>query len=159
MKTVTVDTNVSDSKRIFKIAACLGLDIKSTSVTDRELEGTNYNNLAKSKLLETFVFGESLLGDCVLGGSKEDDSFEEILNIISNKSFPKCGNRENLSSGELRQLRDAMIINTHAREQRDIFVSNDKKAYVKDERRNILEKRLGTKILTEEEFVHEFEKS
>jgi hypothetical protein len=73
-----------------------------------------------------------------------------MLFIVSNGSFPK--NRENLSEKQTRQLRDAMIFQSHIMAGRDIFVSDDKKAFINHGKRDWLEKSLQTKILSVDEF-------
>jgi hypothetical protein len=76
---------------------------------------------------------------------------ESILAIISKGSFPK--NREMLSAGERRQLCDAMIFEAHVRNCRDIFVTCDERAFVRDGRRQVLEEQFKTRILTRAEFT------
>jgi hypothetical protein len=61
----------------------------------------------------------------VLAGDDSPPRLEAILAIVSAGSFPKPGQRVSLTHGERRQLRDAMILEAHAREGRDVFVTND----------------------------------
>jgi hypothetical protein len=106
-----------------------------------------------SPILETLVLGESELGYAVLGSEEEPDLLEHILKIISNDSFPRPGSRDDLLPGPRRQLRDAMILLAHVREHREIFVTDDKKAFVRHGRREKLELLLSTSIMTSKEFL------
>ncbi len=81
---------------------------------------------------------------------------EKILDVISNKSFPVPAKRDNLSKGQRRQLRDAMILLAHIRNKRDIFVSNDDKAFIRDGRRERLEKMFKIQIMNENDFIKEY---
>jgi hypothetical protein len=103
-------------------------------------------------VFETAVAGEWRAGMAVAAGDDALSRFEAILAIISSGSFPK--NREALTTGEEHQLRDAMILDAHTREGRDIFVSDDTKAFVGPDgsKRARLEALCGTKIMTVDEF-------
>lgn len=107
------------------------------------------------QILETAVLGESRWGESVYGSPVDTARFEEILRIISDGSFPKPGQRDSLSDGQRRQLRDAMSLLAHARENRDIFITNDLKAVGSEgsEKRQQLSTLLNTKIMSAEEFV------
>jgi hypothetical protein len=89
----------------------------------------------------------------VFAGESEEDCFETVLRIISNGSFPKPNAREDLTQGERTQLRDAMIFCTHVREGRDIFVTLDTKAFLRDGRKERLESLYKTRIMTRQQFV------
>jgi hypothetical protein len=80
--------------------------------------------------------------------------FEAILDVIGIRSFPKPGLRDSKTPGQKRQLRDAMILEAHAREGRDILVSDDVKGFIgKDgENRRKLEAICRTRIMTVDEF-------
>jgi hypothetical protein len=67
-------------------------------------------------LYEPLVLGESRLGFAALGPQEVADTFERLLQIISNGSFPERDRRSNLTPGERRQLRGAMILSTHIRD-------------------------------------------
>jgi len=107
-----------------------------------------------------FVIGESLLA----GGDESDSGrfdvladehnlLEPILAIISDGSFPRPGRRESLSLGEQRQLRDAMIYEAHVRSRRHLFVTNDRRAFVRHGKREVLERLGSTKIFTSGEIL------
>jgi len=176
MLKITLDTNqIGDMKltQIQNTIKDLSIEISTTSVTDREIRGSGIKPLGSS-ILETgvwdesdwgkavwggnvserFVLGESELDNAKLGSTKQN-MLEVILQIIGDGSFPKIGSRGHLSKGQRNQLRDAMILEAHVSEKRDILVSDDKKAYIgKDgSKRRKLEKKFGTKILTSEEFI------
>ena len=48
-----------------------------------------------------------------------------------------------------------MILEAHAREEREIFVTNDRTGFIDDGRREKLQNLLKARILTREEFLHE----
>jgi hypothetical protein len=81
------------------------------------------------------------------------DPFEDVLRVISNGSFPPPNNRKHLSDGQRRQFRDAMILSLHAQHRRDVFVSNDATAFIKEGRRERLQAMLATRICTPEEAI------
>jgi predicted nucleic acid-binding protein len=56
-----------------------------------------------------------------------------------------------------RQLRDAMILEAHVRNGRDVFITDDKKAFINNGRRDALRSFLKTRILTKEEFLQELQ--
>jgi hypothetical protein len=105
---------------------------------------------------ETLTLDESRLGMAVLGGDESPSRFEAILAIIGDGSFPRRGEREELTDGQRRQLRDAMILEAHTRNGRDVLVSNDVKAFGR-EKRSKLEAVCHTKIRTVDEFCREVE--
>lgn len=172
-QTITIDTNVVNEKRLAEMQAvikALPFTIAKTTVTNREQgvhEDTEHDLVEtavwdESKwgrakwggdLAETLVLGESQVGLSVTGDTRE--LFEALLKIISNGSFPVRGKRDSLTSNQRRQLRDAMILHTHTREGRDIFVSDDMRAFGRpgSELRETLESTCRTKIMTSKEFI------
>ena len=154
MTTVTLDTNLVDDQHLLVAACAAGFQVAHTTVTDRELSGSGVTAVdgRRAALYETGVVGESIVGLFVVGSKAEAVNFEELLEIISCGSFPRGEKRKNLTEGQRRQVRDAMIFCTHAREKRDIFVTNDQKGFINDGRREFLEQRFGTTIRTAEEF-------
>ncbi len=96
---------------------------------------------------------QSIVGMCVAGSDADEIDFEYLLETISSGSFPRGEKRNNLTDGQLRQIRDAMIFCTHIREKRHIFVTNDRKGFVNTGRREILEERYCTRIYTRDEFI------
>jgi len=102
---------------------------------------------------ETLVLGEARLGRAVLGFDGTPNLMESILTIIANGSFPKKGDREHLTDPQRRQLRDAMILEAHTRNRRDIFVTKDERGFIRNGRRAALEQLCATRILTLDEFV------
>jgi len=153
MKTVTVDTNVITIDELFEKGRACGFEMNKVTVTKRELEPSSLVNAQRDlgTILETAVWGESRWDECEWSDDESKDFLEEIFRIISSDSFPK--ERDSLSNGQRRQLRDAMIFQAHFRDNRDIFVSDDKKAFINNGRRAILENTFNTKILTSEEFL------
>lgn len=175
MLKITLDTNQIGDAKLSQIQASiknLNIEVATTSITDREIRGTGIKPLNNSiletgvwdesewgkavwggNLTEEFVLGESELGKAKLGSTK--NTLEELLQIIGDGSFPKIGSRNLLSKGQRNQLRDAMILETHIREKRDILISDDKKAYIggDESKRKKLEQRFGVKVITSEEFI------
>jgi hypothetical protein len=150
VKKVTLDTGIFPIDDLMKSGRPRHYEFARISVTDGELEGTSFqvHLIDVEKVPETAVWGESKWGEAVW--ASEESALEEILRVISSGSFPK--GRENLSDGQRNQFRDAMILEAHIRETRDIFVSNDSRAFINFGRRDLLEKRFGIKILARAEF-------
>ena len=155
MKTVTLDTNSVDDARVVEAARLAGFAVVQTTVTDRELESSAVQTALPEgeRLYEPFVLGESRLGFAVLGSESVATTFERLLRVISNGSFPAPNRRSSLSPGERRQLRDAMILSAHIREGRDIFVTNDVKGFIRGGRRELLEREFGMQVMTAVEFL------
>lgn len=158
MTTVTLDTNTVDDTRVVTAARAAGFEVVHTSVTDREIQTSNVLPASGSpaQIIEPLVLSESHLGGGVLASDFEAETFEELLAIISNGSFPPTGHRDNLSSGQKRQLRDAMILSAHIREGRHIFVTNDIRGFIADGRRDRIEQEFNTKIMTSDEFLRTY---
>ncbi len=155
MKTVTLDTNTVDDAQVIEVARSVGFEVVHTTVTGRELEVSDVAPASSeaASVFEPFVIGESPLGFGVLASDSEADTFEKLLQIISDGSFPPKGQRSNLSVGQRRQLRDAMILCAHIREGRDIVVTNDVKGFIREGRRERIEREFEAKIMTSEEFL------
>lgn len=151
---VTLDTNVLDHSEVSKIEqAVQGLPIELThvSVTEREIEGTDFTLLGQ-RIVETGVWGESRYGQSLYGDAATATLFEQILRAMSEGAFPR--NRDNLSVGHQHQMRDAMILATHARSGGNIFVTNETRAFgAKDSpRRKQLEQLCSTQIMNLNDF-------
>lgn len=152
MTRITLDTNVLDDETegLTEAAQGNGFEFARVTVTDREVEDTPYqvHLIGLGEVAETTVWGESRWGEAVWAAG--ESSLERILQIISNGSFPR--RRDSLGDGERRQLRDAMIFEAHIREARNIFVTKDHKAFIRDGRREKLEATFKTQIMVPEEF-------
>jgi len=122
-------------------------------MTDREMSPSDIRPGVDARIADMFVLGDSQIGTMVLASEMGADLLEQILRIISNGSFPKPGFRHHLTRGQRHQFRDALILASHVRERRDIFVSDDKRAFVNKGRREKLEDILGTRIMTAAEFL------
>jgi len=173
---ITLDTNVLDPpclQQMLEAAAGLSAEFAMVTVSKREIEGTRIQPLPTTVLetgvwgesrsgeflwgvpvAEPLVLGESRLGEGALSGPESANRFEAILRIVSNGAFPKPGVRDTLKPGERRQMRDAMILEAHARESRDILVTNEIRAYGRtgDQRRRRLETLCATHIMNVDEF-------
>jgi hypothetical protein len=153
MTKVTLDTNVLPADDLIQAARPFECEFAVVTVTAREVEGTPYEiHLAPCTTInETSVWGESKWGEAKWGSDVSGDTLDEILRIVSNGSFPRP--RTGLSDKQLRQLRDAMILEAHLRERRHIFVTGDTKAYVRHGRREKLAARFGVRIMLRQEFL------
>jgi hypothetical protein len=153
MRTITLDTNIADRLEVIEAAQCRGLEIAVISVTDREMRGDPYCPGVDARVLESMVFDESEFGQMVLGLDEEAALFEQVLQIISHGSFPNTDSGENLTPGQRRQLRDAIMLMAHVRARRDLFVSNDMHAFLSHGHREMLESLVATRIMTALEFL------
>lgn len=153
MKRITLDTNILPAEDILASAEKFDWDVAIVSVTEREIEGSDLQvHLQRIQTVaEAGVYGEARYGRSRYQSTKSDDALDDILKIISNGSFPRS--RTGLSDGHRRQLRDALIFEAHVRDHRDVFVTNDERAFVRDGRREKLEKRFGTRIMTSAEIL------
>lgn len=153
---ITVDTNVLPIERVLQAIEGLNVELVACSVTARELTDTTLvDDLPKmGAISEALVLGESPLGTAVLADSTEADLFEQCLAAISNGSFPKPAQRGALTAGQKRQLRDVMIFCAHVRKRRDVFVSDDVRAFgnAGGPLRSRLEELGKTRIMTLTEF-------
>jgi hypothetical protein len=153
MRTVTLDTSVADCTDVIEAAKRRGLEVFVVTLTDREMRLSDYRPGVDARILDTFVLGDSEFGTMVFASETGAALIEQILRIISNGSFPKSGLRNDLTQGQRHQLRDALILAAHVRECHDIFVSDDKRAFVNKGRREKLEHLLSTRIMTASEFL------
>jgi hypothetical protein len=106
-----------------------------------------------ARIIETGVYGESTWGNAVWAGGDDAVCLETVLEVISHEAFPRPGARAHLSNGQRRQLRDAMIFCAHVRDRRRVFVTNDAKGFINDGRRDELQRRFNTTIMTSGEFI------
>jgi hypothetical protein len=155
MPTVTLDTNLVDDEQLLAAAQVAGFEVAHTTVTDRELSrsGVTAAGDRKAGIIETGVVGESIVGMFVVGSRGDQTLFDDLLEIISDGSFPRGENRKQLSRGQKRQVRDAMIFSAHVRDKREMFITNDQKGFILNGRRERLEQRFGTRIYTATEFL------
>ena len=154
-RSVTLDTNVLEADEIIKAGRRCGFEISVVTVTGREVEKSSYKAHLKNlgTVLETAVWDESPWGSSVWGSPESADTLEMIVGIISNGSFPARRARADLSKGQRRQLRDAMIFEAHVRSGRDIFVTDDRRGFVRGGLRESLETQFATRIMTRKEFA------
>jgi hypothetical protein len=94
---------------------------------------------------------ESPLDTAVLAADEHMNVLEAALRVISDGSFPPSGSRDQLSRGQQRQLRDAMIFEAHTRDRRHLLVTSDAKGFINDGRRQTLEALGRTRIVTPDE--------
>lgn len=151
----TFDTNLLGDEDLLHVARSAAIDVAFVSVSHRESEGSSFAKLVnpEATIPETMVWDESRWDESVWGDDRSEARLEIVLKIVSAGSFPARGLRSTLSSGQRRQLRDAMIFCDHVRELREIFVTNDAKGFIDRGRREALEREFRTKIMTAAEFV------
>ncbi len=156
MRKVTFDTTEKPNSPAVQLALRTGWHVAYVTVSVREAAGTDFEVELKSlnHVVESGVWDESEWDQALWSGDDEGLRFEEILKIITDGSFPR--DRSNLSEGQKHQLRDAMILSAHARECREVFVTEDQKAFVKGGRKEKLESLAATRILSSSQFVQEF---
>jgi hypothetical protein len=169
---VTVDTNQLDFPRIDRIRRSLRVpfQLACVSVTERERGPTTLMADLVS-VPETGVWAESRWGEAVwaestpelltldespldtagLAADEHVNVLEAALRVISDGSFPPSGSRDQLSRGQRRQLRDAMIFEAHTRDRRHLLVTSDAKGFINDGRRQALEALGRTRIATPDE--------
>jgi hypothetical protein len=155
-RTVTFDsTSRPDEPPVLK-AVDAGWHVAFASVSVREARGTNFEASMSihGRVPELGVWGESSWG-ARWADRASSQRLRSILAIVSNGSFPKS--RGQLTKGESHQLRDAMILEAHAAAHRDVFVTADARAFIRNGRREQLEALLQTRILNPAEFEAELD--
>lgn len=125
MTTVTLDTNVFPAEPLVAKAQRVGIAVATITVSRREVQGSSLEEEVRAleTVVETAVWDESRWGEAVWGSSLASERFERVLALLSNRSFPATGQRDQLSNGQRRQLRDAMILWAHLHSRREILVS------------------------------------
>jgi hypothetical protein len=151
---ITLDTNAVDKPDLIQKATQMGLDLVVVTVTEMELQNSGIGiDGSIGRTPEIFVLDESRLDVGALASDEDCERFEDVLSAISNGSFPSIGQRENVSGGQRRQLRDAMVFASHVRDTRDIFVTDDARGFINDGRRAHLQRKYQTTIMTAKEFL------
>lgn len=157
-KKVTFDTNAKPTDPVVEATIAAGCYVTYASVSLREAGDTDFEVELKKydRVPELAVWDESDWDEARWADEPSSERLENILNVISNGSFPKT--RTHLTEGQLRQLRDAMILEAHCAAEHDIFVTSDAKGFVNDSHREKLQTLLGTRIMTPPEFLAELAK-
>ena len=101
---------------------------------------------------ESAVLGEWRAGEAAAGSKESRPILEQILEIVGSRGFPPVGARDELSIGNRRHLRDAMILEAHTRDGRDVLVTENTKDFIKGDRREVLQQLCRTQIMTVTEF-------
>ena len=102
---------------------------------------------------EPFILDDSSLDVGDLSSLRGRTRFEVILAVISSGSFPPAGGRDALTEPQRRQLRDAMILEAHARDGRDVFVTRDSRGFINHGKRGALQALCSTEIVHPDEFA------
>lgn len=153
-RTATLDTNVFPAADLVRCAESLGIAAAVISVSRREVEGSTLEEelSALESIPEVAVWGDSRWDEAEWGSDDDSECLERALALVSNGGFPEGTQREALSQGQCRQLRDAMILCAHVLAGRDVLVSNDRRAFVNNGRREAIEAAFATRVMTAEEF-------
>jgi hypothetical protein len=154
---ITLDTNLLTLDTVQQIARQRDLDVAIITVTEREVENTPFqvHVIPLDKVPETAVWDESRWdGSALWGSESSQQTLQKILDIISHGGWP--ADPAERTEGHHHQLRDAMILEAHLREGRDILVTNDERAFVRGGRRAAFESVFGTRIMTKEEFLNTY---
>ncbi len=154
---VTLDTGtITHRPRIDEACAGLDVELDYTTVTDRETEGWP-SATTGSQVRESAVLGEWRAGVAAAGSEESGPMLEQVLQIFSSGGFPPLGSplREALSEGNHHHLLDAMILEAHVREGRDVLVTENTTEFITGDRREVLQQLCRTKILTVAEFCAE----
>ncbi len=161
---VTLDTCVLDRwkvRRLRDAARPLPVRFRNTSIAPRELKNAKPRVRfgvrplsAPRQLVEGCLLGESLLGQFVLWPPGSGARFEQVLHLMSNGSFPKPGQRDDLTNPQRNQLRDAHHLMTHAHAGGAIFITEDTTGFGRpgSPLRHALEALCSTQIMTPDEF-------
>jgi hypothetical protein len=149
---VTIDTNILPADDLVAAVPPGKFEFSVVSVTDREGGGPS----SVDQVVETGVWDESSWSKAAWADSADGDCLEQVLAIVSARSFPQPDLRGSLTDGQRRQLRDAMIFCAHVRAGRHIFVTNDERGFVRGGRRQQLEQMFASRIMTRSEFEREF---
>jgi hypothetical protein len=135
---VTLDTNLLPATALIEAAAAWDCEFSVVTMTEREVQGTTFAAHLQplGSVAETATLGEWRLDEAALGEPLSGQVVDEVLKVLSGGAFPRV--REKLTDGEHPQLRDALILEAHIRAQRDVLVSDDTRAFVRDGKRETL---------------------
>ena len=168
--TATIDNSCFDDEYLRQVEEICNfpIEIAVSSVTllendwaagrlEAHIDASPFVTYLGLPILEGGVWAHSAWGKSVYNGDSDSERLEEMLAVISDRSFPALGERENLLRGFKRQLRDAMMFEVHVRHGRDWFVTNDRKGFVNEGRREVHQALYGTRIATPDEFLAELQ--
>jgi len=155
---VTVDTNAFPIDDLRNALEPKRFEFVSISVSKRELANTSleYSLAGLRREPETAVWDEPTWDECTWADDRDQHLLEKALEIIGDGSFPKLRQRATLSSGQRRQLRDAIIACTHVRREHDVLLTKDLRGFVDGGRRERFRDEMGIRIMTPDEFRKEF---
>lgn len=156
MPKATIDTGSLPVAGYIGLARQKGFVLAIISTTDREAAGRGElpDGDEVLRVPEPGVWGEGKWHGFGYWASPEDgECLEAVLTIIGNGSFPPQGSRGNLTLGQRHQLRDAMIFTSHVHFGHEVFVTEDRKGFINGGRREALQARFSTKIMTTNEFI------
>jgi hypothetical protein len=159
-----VDTNYLDGHYLACLAALAShqeIAFQVVTVTERE-RGLDVKGMFAAHGLSVdvvpglTVLGEWRLGEDALPREGTPERLEETLAIISGGSFPPRGKRGDLTPGQRRQHRDAIVLASHVDREGDVLLTRDRKTFINNGRRERLETLWSTRIVTLGELVDEF---
>ena len=149
---VTFDANMFPCDELINLCNKLGLEVYCATTTNREFNNTSFEKQLEdtNASSELCLVNMSSINASRVNSSESSERLNEILRIISDGAYPKSGQAK--SRGERKQLNDALTFEAHLNEKSDIFVTNDQKAFIKFGKREKLQEKFNTKIMTENEF-------
>ncbi len=158
LKRITLDTNVLPADDLLRSVPEGTCEFAVISVTEDETAGTGIAISLRSleRVPELLGYGQGPYGAHAYGGVPDKECCKTALTIISNGALSDPFNHATLTDGERRQQRDAVIMCTHVRDQRDIFVTNDVRGFIRGGRREQLQAAFRTTIMTRDEFMAAF---
>lgn len=150
MPSVTFDTNIVGDNALIDKARGAGYAVAYASPTLTETVTTEFESKVRehARIPAVGEWNESLWNEERWGDETSGPLLAKIETIIANGPIPPTG----LTPGQVRQRRDARILEAHAAAGRDVFVTNDSRGYISHGRREKLEGLLGTRIRTAAEF-------
>ena len=151
---VTIDTNNLRPPQFTEIelaASGLPIELDHVTVSDRE-KGRPSEPPPPAGVAETWLLGRSPF-PVALGSDNSQANFFDILAIIRDRVVTPVELARPQSAGEERQIRDAQIFEAHVRARRDIFLTEDRTGFVNHGRREAIEARYNTRVMTRTEFL------
>jgi hypothetical protein len=155
---ITLDTGVLPADALLAAVKGRNFDFAVVSVTVAETQSTSFVATLKplGEVDQNVAFGAGVYGAHTYGGTPDKECLRKALEVISNGAFADPEPSDKLTDGERSQQHDAIILCTHVRDQRDVLVTTDQKAFIKGERRERLESLFHTRIMTPDEFIATF---
>jgi len=149
---VTFDANMFPCDDLIELCDRMEWEVCRATTTDREFRDTSFSSDIETTTSanELCILNLSSVNASRLGNDELSERLKDILRILSDGSYPING--QATSDGEKRQFHDALTFEAHLANNGDIFVTNDKKAFINHGKRERLQDKFETVIMTGEEF-------